>query len=133
MWNILCYVSTGKKNEIQNKYDEGNDNLKADFEVALEYLIVREKKEWLRPSAARLTKCSEFRDFYEIRFFSNHTQQRPIGYFGPGKNDFTILLWAIEKGNKLIPEGWCTQANKRMNQIINRQVIPVKLILEDEG
>jgi hypothetical protein len=65
-----------------------------------------------------MSKCKEFRDFFEIRFFANNVQQRPIGYFGPGECDFTILIWAIEKGNKLIPEEWCKKANRFRKKII---------------
>lgn len=117
MWNVKCYVSSNGKNEVQETYSSGTDNLKAELEVALEYLKVRERQEWQRPHAHKLSKCDKFRDFFEIRFIANRLQQRPIGYFGPQPNDFTILLWATEKGGKLIPASWCQKANRRRQEI----------------
>lgn len=127
MWNILCYVSQSGKNEIQDTYKKGNAELKASLEVAFEFLKAQDKSSWIRPKAAKMSKCKMFRDFYEVRFFANNTQQRPIGFFGPGRNDFTILLWATEKGGSLIPDGWCKQANDRMNQIKNAKASTAKL------
>lgn len=119
MWKIKCYVSSSGKNDVQKTYDSGTENLKAELEVELEYLQIRSREEWRRPHAAKLTKCKDFRDFYEIRLFADSVQQRPIGYFGPNKNDFTILIWATEKGGKLNPTEWCTKANRLRNEIAN--------------
>lgn len=117
MWNINCYVSSSGKNDVQETYDFGTDELKAQLEVGLEYLRIRDRQEWRRPRAAKLTKCEYFRDFFEIRLFADNLQQRPIGYFGPNTNDFTILIWATEKGGNLIPLEWCKKANRRRNEI----------------
>lgn len=129
MRNIKCYVSSKGKNEVQGIYSSGTENLKAELEVALEYLKVRERLEWRRPHAAKLSKCDGFRDFFEIRFFADRLQQRPIGYFGPQQNDFTILLWATEKGGRLDPANWCQKANRRRSEIIDgvATVIDLKL------
>lgn len=128
MWNILCYVSHSGRNEIQKKYDASTPTVQAGLTVSLEYLRIRAKPDWQRPAAAKLTKCSKFRDFYEIRFFAENTQQRPIGYFGPGENDFTILVWAIEKG-RLIPEGWCDEAYAKMQKIQSGSFSVTKLLI----
>jgi hypothetical protein len=79
---------------------------------------VQPKQGWARPRAAKLTKCKEFRDFYEIRFRANKVQQRPIGYFGPTEDDFTILIWAQEKGSRLLPKSWCSIADRNRIEIL---------------
>ena len=117
MINIKCYVNARNENEIQATYDNGSDNLQAELMVAIEFLKVRGREDWRRPRAAQLSKCNDFKDFFEIRLFADKVQQRPIGYFGPGRNDFTILLWATEKGNQLIPADWCQIANRRRMKI----------------
>jgi len=117
---------------VQKHYNSANEELKANLENALEYLICLERSEWIRPRAHRMTKCDEFRDFFEIRFKANNVQQRPIGYFGPGANDFTILIWATEKGNKLIPEEWCSIANRRRLEIIEGKAKAEKLKFSHE-
>ena len=125
-------MSPGGKNEIQKIYDAGNDDFRAELEVALEYLRMQDRIQWQRPRAAKLSKCVEFRDFFEIRLFVNSTQHRPIGFFGPGENEFTILLWAIEKGNALRPDGWCKQANQRRKHLINGVATAVTLNVEGD-
>ncbi|WP_340121299.1 hypothetical protein [Methylobacter svalbardensis] len=119
MLKIKCYESSSGKNEVQETYDSGTEELKAELEVALAYLKVRNRQDWRRPHAHKMSKCKEFRNFFETRFFANRLQQRPIGYFGPEENDFTILIWATEKGNKLNPENWCGKSNRRREEIIN--------------
>ena len=131
MWKINCCVSPSGKNEVQETYDSGSDNLKAEFEVELDYLKVRNREEWRRPHAAKLTKCKEFRDFFEIRLFADSVQQRPIGYFGPNPNEFTILIWATEKGGQLIPKGWCKKANRLRKEIIDGTGSVPELLLEE--
>ena len=126
-------MESNGKNEVQETYDSGNDVLRAEFEVELTYLKVRSREKWTRPHAAKLSKCKEFRDFFEIRFFANRLQQRPLGYFGPNPNDFTILLWATEKGGELIPRSWCKKANSRRQKIIDGEAIIKELILKEEA
>lgn len=133
MWNIKCYISARGQNEVQATYDSGSDDLKAELEVAIEFLKPRERTEWRRPQAAKLSKCKEFRDFFEIRIFADRVQQRPIGYFGPNPNDFTILLWAHEKGGKLKPENWCKKANRLRNEIIAEAATTIELLLDEDG
>ena len=45
--------------------------------------------------------------------------------------DFIILIWAVEKGNKLNPEKWCEIANHRRKEIISGQATAKELKFED--
>ena len=80
------------------------------------YLSNQERDLWSRPEYAKLKKCKY--DFYEIRFFSDNTQQRPIGFW-KNENEFIILLMATEKDRKLIPKNWCDTASDRRSKIID--------------
>ncbi|MBN9476156.1 MAG: hypothetical protein J0H72_19050 [Burkholderiales bacterium] len=93
--------------------------LQAAFDVHMEYLCARQREEWRRPKAAKLTRPNGYNDFFEIRFMSDRVQQRPIGYFGPGQNTFTVLLWATEKG-QLLPRDWHGIATRRREEIASR-------------
>ncbi len=107
--------------------------MKAGFDVETEYLCRSAKESWTRPHAAKLTKGkkNDFKEYYEIRFFADNTQQRPIGYFGPGDGEFTILIWATEKGDKLKPSTWRQRAdNAREN--IERDASYAKPFIPDE-
>lgn len=119
-WKINCYCAPGRdRAKAQQVYDAGSFDLNAAFDVEVNYLRKLPKTEWRRPSAAKLTKGkkNDFRDYYEIRFKADNVQQRPIGYFGPGENEFTILIWAHEKGNSIVPGQWRTQADNARSNI----------------
>lgn len=118
-WKIKCYVSRSGRCEVQSRYDKGSEGLKAGFDTALEYLTPRGRDQWTRPHAAKLSKNQKFRDFFEIRFLSDKVQQRPIGFFGPGEDEFTIVIWAIEKGSRFNPEDWFDIANNRRKEILD--------------
>jgi len=115
IWTLKHYTS-GK---IQEYYNRETDELKAQFDLAVSYLLKQPRKNWKRPKAAKLSKGEKgtFREYFEIRFKANKLQQRPIGYFGPGDKDFTILIWATEKGNKLRPEAWRKKADTARENI----------------
>jgi hypothetical protein len=118
MLKINCHVSSSGRCDVQNTYNNATASIQAKLDVSLEYLKSRSRSEWCRPRAAKLSKCTEFRDFFEIRIFADRVQHRPIGFFGPKPNEFTILLWVIEKGNKFIPDNWCKIANRYRLEII---------------
>jgi hypothetical protein len=130
IWEIMCYVSNSGRCDVQSTYDKGTEELKAEFDTAIEYLRQRGRDRWTRPHAHKLSKSSEFRDFFEIRFKANRTQQRPIGFFGPADNQFTIVIWATEKG-RLIPEEWFQTANTRRKDILSGDAKTV--IFKSEG
>lgn len=121
MPKLLCHHSKLKRSEVQECYDAATESMKASFEVAIEYLQAQPRQNWVRPRAAKLQKGkeNEFREYFEIRFKCDNVQQRPIGYFGPKENEFTILIWATEKGGKIIPTTWKKTADQRRISIDN--------------
>lgn len=58
---------------------------------------------------------------YELRAGSSGVQYRPLGCYGPGRKEFTILIGTVEKGGKL-PKDDCKTAVERK-----------KIILRDSG
>jgi hypothetical protein len=53
-------------------------------------------------------------DLMELRIVSDGNQYRPIGFYGPSRGEFTIVLGAIEKGRlpKRVLEG--ADANRKI-------------------
>jgi hypothetical protein len=127
MAKFSWYESRGGKTEARDKYLSGSDELKANFDTAVLYLTNLPRSDWTRPRYAKLKKCRF--DFYEIRFFADNTQQRPIGFW-VSDDDFVILLWAKEKGRKLIPENWCVIASDRQGKILDG-IARTKPVLDD--
>lgn len=121
MPRILCHHSAGGHSEVQECYDAASAALQASFLVAVEYLQEQPRQNWVRPKAAKLQKGgkADFKEYFEIRFKCENVQQRPIGYFGPKENQFTILIWATEKGGKIRPTTWKTVADNRRIAIEN--------------
>lgn len=117
MWKIKAYCTLRGVCSVQEQISTGSAALRANYVTAVEYLENQDKQGWRRPHAAKLSKQKGFRDFYEIRFKADNVQQRPIGYFGPNADDFTILLWATEKGNSLKPTSWFRTAQRLMDEI----------------
>lgn len=111
--------STGRR-DVRKDYERASDTLKGAFDAAWEYLEVRPRDRWVRPEAHKLEpeKKGGYREFFEIRFKSENTQQRPIGYFGQERGHFTLLIWATEKGSKFVPPEAVETCDKRRNSII---------------
>ncbi len=127
VYKIHCYHQSNGRSDVQDKYDNGSADLVAGLDVALEFLALRDRGEWKRPRAAKLSKTRGYRDYFEIRFMADRVQQRPIGYFGPESGKFTILLWATEKGGKLSPADWYEIAERRRTQLNNGIAVSIKL------
>lgn len=102
------------KCSIDSWYEDQTSSVQAEFDASLDYLLVRDRREWSRPQAARLSGNS---DIYVIRFKAEKTQFRPLGFFGPSRGQFTIVLFAIEKGDKFVPKDALEQAVKNMKKI----------------
>lgn len=118
MWKLRCYKDDRGKCGVREKY-ESTVGIEAGFDASWAHLSKLDKESWQRPHVAKLSKASkgEFRDYYEIRFKADNVQQRPIGYFGPKKDEFTILIWVIEKGGKFVPHSWRKKADSARKAI----------------
>ena len=58
-----------------------------------------------------------YADIYEFRIVAFGVQYRPLGCYGPGEREYTLLVGAIEKGGKL-PTGTCEIAVARRKIIL---------------
>jgi hypothetical protein len=118
-WTLKVFCEPDGKNRIQDLYS-GCPATQAGLDTAWGYLSDLSRELWANPRvhAAKLDAAkNEFRDYYELRFKVKKVQQRPIGWFGPGADEFTILVWATEKGNKLSPLSWRKTADDRRDKI----------------
>lgn len=112
IWTIRCYKSESDRNQIKEWYDEQSAAVQAAFDSALSYLENQERTAWVRPKCSAL-KGDACKGLFEIRFKADKKQIRPLGYFGPSENEFTILFCAIEKGDQFVPKDACKTASKR--------------------
>lgn len=117
------HVSPTGRRDVRGDYDRASDAVQAAFDAHWKLLQVRPRDRWIRPDAAKLDpeKKGGFREFFEFRFKAENVQQRPLGYFGPEAKEFTLLLWAIEKGNKFVPQDAVETCEKRRGAILKGQ------------
>jgi hypothetical protein len=130
MVKLSWYESPSGRTEARDKYTTGSDDLKANFDIAVLYLISLPRSDWIRPEFAKLDRCKKiFNEYYEIRLKADNVQQRPIGYW-INDDEFVILLWAKEKGKKIIPKNWCIKAEDRRGKLENGEA-GKKPVLDD--
>jgi hypothetical protein len=53
------------------------------------------------PYVRKLTDCG---DVHEIIITINNIQYRPLGCYGPGKDEFTLIVGATKKGKVWVPK-----------------------------
>ena len=114
LWTIRCYVSPAGRDVIDDWYGRQSDGVRAALDVTLEYLVQRPRNEWVRPEFDLLS--GNMREVGEIRFKVDK-QYRVLGFFGPGRSEFTLLIGASKKGNVYDPKGTLETALKRMSQV----------------
>jgi hypothetical protein len=88
-------------------HDAGSAQLRAKFRSRLMILAQLPRQEWHETYVKQLN--GEGEGLSEIRFEANNVMQRPLGFVS-ARNEFTILFWAIEKGNKFVPRSACVTA-----------------------
>ncbi len=69
-------------------------------------LMLRVQKVW---PPHYVSSLRGYGGIYELRVGCSGVQYRPLGCYGPGIREFTILHGAVEKGGKL-PRGTCESA-----------------------
>jgi hypothetical protein len=111
LWTFRFYVSASGRAVVQDWYDDQIDDVQAKFDTVLEYLSQRKRHEWGRPEFAPLT--GKYAGLGEFRFDFGKLEYRPIGCFGPGRSDFTILIGATKKGKQYDPRNALDSALER--------------------
>lgn len=69
------------------------------------------------PYVKKLTDCD---DIHEIIITYNNIQYRPLGCYGPEKDEFTLLVGATKKGKIWVPKDAKTIA-KKMAKLIRQR------------
>src|ERR1700686_2035331 len=115
LWTFRCYVSPAGRDMIDNWYGRQSEEVQGALDVALEYLIQRPRNEWRRPEFDLLS--GKMRAIGEIRLKVDK-QYRILGFFGPDRSDFTMLIGSSKKGNNYDPTGTFETALDRMTQVV---------------
>ncbi len=111
-WTFKVFISANGNNEIK----EWRDNSPIKFQARIDG-TVRHLETQIDMQSSYFKHYKD--KIYELRITHNNIQYRPLGCFGPGQNEFTLLIPAIEKGDKLIPRNALKKAKERCNLIKN--------------
>src|SRR5689334_15184976 len=97
IWTFRSYVSPSGRDLIAKWYESQSADAQAALDTVLEYLGQRARVEWRRPEFDLLSG-PRYRVLGELRFEVANVQYRPLGFFGPARAQFTILVGATKKG-----------------------------------
>lgn len=116
MWTVKSFVLDDGSDVVEVWHQEyasdRHAKLRAKLAARLLYLREREKPpHWVGPCFHFLSGAH---GVGAITFEVKNVQHRPLGFFGPGSAEFTILCFATEKGGKYLPAGCVDLAIERM-------------------
>lgn len=112
-WTFKGFVSH-RGNVVQIWHDTQEANVQTDFGYLLKTLRTRSPEEWHNMKMAR-TLHGNFRPLTELKFKTNLIPYRPIGFFGVGRQTFTILAVATKHDF----DNECVKALKLKSYVLN--------------
>lgn len=122
MWTVKYYVVSNGGSPFKDWYDGLGEEVRAVFDARLDHLKQQPRNGWSMPHFRLLHgPCA---GLGEIRFNARRVQYRPLGFFGPGPNEFTLLVGAIEKGGEIRPTSACAAALKYVSGLKLNQTKP---------
>lgn len=128
-WKFRTYVSQTGRSDVQNAIDSLREPVREHFAVRVRYLANTPRIDWRKPQAKKLQGVQ---DIYEIRFKAANKQYRPLGYFGPEGDQFTILIWATKKDHVYDPAEAIGSASRRRKDVVERWVNVAPLTIDGE-
>src|SRR6266566_4445383 len=115
LFTFRCYISPSGRDVIDDWYNRQSESVQGAVDVALEYLSQRPRQEWRRPEFDLLS--GKMRAIGEIRLKVDK-QYRILGFFGPSRSDFTMLIGSSKKGQNYDPPGALDTALNRMKEVL---------------
>jgi Phage derived protein Gp49-like (DUF891) len=114
-WIIRCYLDD-RGNDVIDAWLSGKpQKVLAKFLDRMGGLRDQPQHRW---NGTRTKQLTGYEGLVEVRFKAAKVQYRPIGFFGPGRMEFTLLVGAIEKGGEFIPKNAPDVAQERKAIVI---------------
>ena len=120
-WEFFDYVSARGENEILTWLNGLPKKAKAKINGRIATLAGY-LEEW---PPQYISAYRGVDDVYEVKIVSGGRQFRPLGCYGPGRHQFTLLIGAEEKGGK-IPRSDLEVADERRKLVLddNTRAVP---------
>ena len=116
-WEVRCFCNARGDDLFDRDYSDKSAKAKAEFRATLNGLLAQnEIAGWSRPNGFdRLS--GKYRELGKLRCKAENVQHRPLGFFGPERRVFTLLIWATERDGKFSPPGVRDTALRRMAEV----------------
>jgi hypothetical protein len=115
-WRFKEFVLKPAIGEFEGWFDGLPDRDQAKIEVFINRLI--NIQNW---PPKLVFPLSGYRKIYELKIHGPGVQYRPLGCYGPERNEFTLLIGAKEVGDKFEPKDAPNKAVERQALIQDRR------------
>jgi hypothetical protein len=99
VWKFMDYISPQGRNVIADWYAGLQTQEQSDFKALMR--ILAKTRQWHSGAYKPLGK--QYPGLGELRFYSQRKAHRVIGYFGPGRGQFTMLIGCFHKQKVYTP------------------------------
>ena len=100
LWTFKCFLSQSGRDLIDDWYTGLPVKAQAKFDSLIEHFRDNPHHRW---GSNYFKSLVGYEGIFEIRFQILNVVYRPLGYFGPHRNDFTFLIGAREQGDDWVP------------------------------
>src|ERR1700683_832539 len=114
-WALKGY-GNNRRALFEEEYRAQTGKARAEFRATWNGLRDQEREAWTRPAGFDMLS-GKYRELGKLRFKASNVQHRPLGFFGPGSNEFTFLAWATERDSRFDPPGIRETALSRVQAI----------------
>jgi hypothetical protein len=128
MWKLRSFTRPDGTPIVKKWLKGATSELKAAFYLRMNALIKLPADGWDRPDVGQL-RHGACKGLFEIVLYANKIRHRPIGYFS-GKQEFTFLAFAEERGNTFDPPNICETAQERKSLIENEPIKEKKRVCD---
>jgi hypothetical protein len=117
-WVVNCFCNARGDDLFDREYSAQSVEVRAEFRATLNGLVAQEDiVGWSRPNGFDRLTGKNYRELGKLRFKVRNVQHRPLGFFGPQRKTFTLLIWATERDGKFDPPSVRDTALHRMAEI----------------
>src|ERR1022692_4432665 len=109
MWTFYNFLEERGVNPLRQWLDSLPDKARAKINTRILFLMAQPI--WPEQYVSALTGWPEL---VELRVVHANVQYRPLGFYGPARREFTLVLGAVEKGSLPIRDLETADANRKL-------------------
>jgi putative component of toxin-antitoxin plasmid stabilization module len=99
-WEFKDYLTERGENEIRLWLDGLSKKARIKIDRRIRYLA---NVQYFHGEPQYIKRLVGYEGIYEIRVVFGGDQYRPLGCYGPDEGQFTLLIGAMEQGDRFIP------------------------------